>query len=526
MLQLSSNLKAGARLSPPSRPQSLFGGSDMSDERKHTHQQPPDLDLLYQLLTEKYTASTVDRHVESVTRYAVYLETRGGLPLSHLTAAVRLLEVVISRYLGGQACWLPVLLRIIAVSGRALLLEKASDPLTHGAAVPSYLTTVALPLELGTAKSGIERRPLDEEAYHAIWRLYASLALSPGGETPDGKKALKRAQAFQAFEKTDVIQWASRELDRQAPRCVLTEVLEVLRALSTSKVFCQRMTEGDVLQKLLVLIRDMCEAGSTEGVAQIALEATWNVIVLEEQAASKVLSESASLHSIKGILHRLRELKGSPAKVFRNEILLIALLVAKMRADKVAQSSLVSLLLNMLVDGLPFEASEEELKKETHDLIWLIVIECSGACAHFPSTRQHLTEALSSLIAKGTAPGAAWACLSGLLSSNCELQASMKSLVGEALKQLASGHTDIERVLTFLSAVGKARPEDLTSRDSEILDTLTTTLATCTGELDERDMRCSTIALFVVSCVCSDNTAMKNHFRHLGGLQIISAMLK
>ena len=117
------------------------------------------------------------------------------------------------------------------------------------------------------------------------------------------------------------------------------------------------------------------------------------------------------------------------------------------------------------------------------DLIWLIVIECSGACAHFPSTRQHLTEALSSLIAKGTAPGAAWACLSGLLSSNCELQASMKSLVGEALKQLAGGHTDIERVLTFLSAVstpdlmwlcmlianaclqvGKARPEDLTSR--------------------------------------------------------------
>ena len=44
----------------------------------------------------------------------------------------------------------------------------------------------------------------------------------------------------------------------------------------------------DVLQKLLVLIRDMCEAGSTEGAAQIALEATWNVIVLEEQAASKV----------------------------------------------------------------------------------------------------------------------------------------------------------------------------------------------------------------------------------------------
>ena len=64
-----------------------------------------------------------------------------------------------------------------------------------------------------------------------------------------------------------------------------------------------------------------------------------------------MLSESASLHSIKGILHRLRELKGSPAKVFRNEILLIALLVAKMRADKVAQSSLVSLLLDMVVDG-------------------------------------------------------------------------------------------------------------------------------------------------------------------------------
>mmetsp|Transcript_127994 Transcript_127994/g.410101 ORF Transcript_127994/g.410101 Transcript_127994/m.410101 type:complete len:954 (-) Transcript_127994:96-2957(-) len=338
---------------------------------------PDDIDFnaIMQLMTSKYTTELVDRHVAAIRK--VCKTCCNGFLLKHLEPMVDLLKMIVQRLSSGQHDFALAVCEITRVASQPFVSCKASDMITYGHFLPSFIKVLvsvlgyALPPDeqaVGAAAASEdleERRILEEqrtmceririEVAHtlACWSRFGldedSVELQPhqpliqavaDSGTPN-LRILRQSQVMDALS-------ASFRSEDSPEAIVIT--LGAIRDMSLYRPLARQITNSGLISNLVHVIR-VNLLGSD--VLLVAAEVLWNVLELDWEGAAEALGQEEVVDCFRdfmdAVLSRGYRFKD---KIFRNDMMVLLMYISKREENRplFASTGLMALLLSHAVD--------------------------------------------------------------------------------------------------------------------------------------------------------------------------------
>eukprot|EP00929_Paragymnodinium_shiwhaense_P102656 TRINITY_DN6586_c0_g1_i1.p1 TRINITY_DN6586_c0_g1~~TRINITY_DN6586_c0_g1_i1.p1 ORF type:complete len:923 (+),score=239.58 TRINITY_DN6586_c0_g1_i1:85-2853(+) len=335
-----------------------------------------DFGAIMRLMTSKYTAELVDRHVAAVSK--VCKTCRHGFLLKHMSQLSVLLRLVVDRFAGGQREFAPVICDFMRVASHPFVSCKSSDMITYGHELPTFLKTLmaVLPHSLppvdeeaaaptspsapGAEEAEMRRQELEVrrtmneririELAHtlACWSRFGldedSVELQPhqpliqavaDAGTPN-LRILRQSQVM------DALSTAFRVED--CPEAIVI-TLGAIRDMSLYRPLARQITNCGLISNLVHVIR-VNLLGSD--VLLVAAEVLWNVLELDWEGAAQALGQQEVIESFRdfmgAVLARGYRFKD---KIFRNDMMVLLMYISKRPENRplFATSGLMALLL-------------------------------------------------------------------------------------------------------------------------------------------------------------------------------------
>jgi len=351
-------------------PSHLASTMTMQHSSKDLTPDDVDFDAIMRLMTSRHTVELVDRHVAAVRK--VCKMCRQGFLLRHLQPLIELLRLVVQRFSSGQREFAPAICEFTQVASQPLVSCKASDMITYGHHLPTFITTLvgvlgsALPPaeDIGmidnfeAQAAWEERRMLNErvriEVAHtlACWSRFGldenSVELRPNqpliqAVADVGTPNLRILQQSQAI---DELSAAFRVED--SPEAIVI-ALGAIRDMSLYRPLARQITNCGLISNLIHVIR-VNLLGSD--VLLVAAEVLWNVLELDWDGAAEALGSSDVIESFRDFMeaaltrgYRFKD------KIFRNDMMVLLMYVSKRPENRslFASTGLMALLLSRAV---------------------------------------------------------------------------------------------------------------------------------------------------------------------------------
>jgi hypothetical protein len=327
---------------------------------------PDDIDFeaIMQLMTSKYTAELVDRHVGAIRK--VCKTCRNGFLLAHLESLVDLLRLVVQRFSEGQHEFAPAICEFTRVSSQPCVSCKASDMINYGHHLPTLIKALVSTLSYalppteeppddGEARAAFEERKamngrIRIEVAHALacWSRFGldedSVELRPNqpliqAVADAGTPNLRILQQSQVMDELS----ASFRVEDSPEAIVIT--LGAIRDMSLYRPLARQITNCGLISNLIHVIR-VNLLGSD--VLLVAAEVLWNVLELDWDGAAEALGQADVIESFRdfmdAVLTRGYRFKD---KIFRNDMMVLLMYISKRVENRrfFATTGLMALLL-------------------------------------------------------------------------------------------------------------------------------------------------------------------------------------
>lgn len=337
---------------------------------------PDDIDFpaIMRLMTSKYTQDLVDRHVAAIRK--VCKTCCNGFLLKNLEALVELLKLVVARLMGGQHEFAVAVCEITRVASQPFVSCKASDMITYGHFLPSFVKVLVSTLDYALPPSDQEvadvlssedaeerhalehRRSMNEririEIAHtlACWsrfgldedtvecRPHQPLIQAVADSGTPNLRILKQSQVMDALS-------ASFRSEDSPEAIVIT--LGAIRDMSLYRPLARQITNSGLISNLVHVIR-VNLLGSD--VLLVAAEVLWNVLELDWDGAAEALGQEEVVECFRdfmdAVLSRGYRFKD---KIFRNDMMVLLMYMSKREANRplFAITGLMALLLSHAV---------------------------------------------------------------------------------------------------------------------------------------------------------------------------------
>eukprot|EP00405_Crypthecodinium_cohnii_P039201 CAMPEP_0206544990 /NCGR_PEP_ID=MMETSP0325_2-20121206/11866_1 /ASSEMBLY_ACC=CAM_ASM_000347 /TAXON_ID=2866 /ORGANISM="Crypthecodinium cohnii, Strain Seligo" /LENGTH=983 /DNA_ID=CAMNT_0054043883 /DNA_START=330 /DNA_END=3281 /DNA_ORIENTATION=- len=347
---------------------------------------PDDIDYaaIMQLMTAKHTCELVDRHVAAIRK--VCKTCCNGFLLKHLEPLVELLKLVVRRLSEGQHVFALAICEITRVASQPFVSCKASDMITYGHFLPSFVKVLvsvlnyALPIPdevLAAAMASEdpddvqaieERKSMNEririEIAHTL-ACWSRFGLEQDTTEVQPHQPLIEAVADSGTPNLRILR-QSQVLDalsssfraEDSPEAVII-TLGAIRDMSLYRPLARQITNSGLISNLVHVIR-VNLLGSD--VLLVAAEVLWNVLELDWQAASEALGQEEVVECFRdfmgAVLSRGYRFKD---KIFRNDMMVLLMYISKREENRplFAKTGLMALLLS--------HAGGEARRKVLHD---------------------------------------------------------------------------------------------------------------------------------------------------------------
>lgn len=347
---------------------------------------PDDLDFeaVMELIMSKYTVELVDRHVAALRKICKVCQN--GFLLKHLDHIVELLKLVVQRFAGGQAEFAVPICEITRVASQPFVSCKASDMITYGHFLPSFVKVLVSVLEHALPPSEADvaaaasddpndRYALEEritmnaririEVAHtlACWSRFGldddTVELRPhqpliqavaDSGTPN-LRILRQSQVMDALSATFRVE--------DSPEAIVI-TLGAIRDMSLYRPLARQITNSGLVSNLVHVIR-VNLLGSD--VLLVAAEVLWNVLELDWEGAAEALGQEEVIECFRdfmdAVLSRGYRFKD---KIFRNDMTVLLMYISKRVENRhlFASTGLMALLLSHAVG----EARRKELLQD------------------------------------------------------------------------------------------------------------------------------------------------------------------
>eukprot|EP00927_Polykrikos_kofoidii_P077957 TRINITY_DN74838_c0_g1_i1.p1 TRINITY_DN74838_c0_g1~~TRINITY_DN74838_c0_g1_i1.p1 ORF type:complete len:946 (+),score=137.35 TRINITY_DN74838_c0_g1_i1:126-2840(+) len=326
---------------------------------------PDEIDFasIMRLMISKHTFDIVDRHVAAVRKMCK--TCKNGFLLKHLEQLVELLHLVVERLASGQREFAQAICDVMRVASNPFVSCKASDMITYGHHLPSFLKTIMEvlpcampPVEEESSPAVEQRRVMNEririELAHmlACWSRFGldedTVELRPNqpliqavadAGTPN-LRILRQSQVMDAVA-------ASFRVEDSPEAIVIT--LGAIRDMSLFRPLARQITNCGVVSNLVHVIR-VNLLGSD--VLLVAAEVLWNVLELDWEGAARALGQEEIIDSFRDfmgtVLSRGYRFKD---KIFRNDMMVLLMYISKRPENRplFATTHLLGLLLSHAV---------------------------------------------------------------------------------------------------------------------------------------------------------------------------------
>jgi len=473
-------------------------------------------DSVMQLMTSKYTLELVDRHVAAVRKIAK--SSSRGFLLRHLEPLVELLRLVVQRFSQGQDEFAPALEEFIRVAALPFVSCKASDMITYGHHLSSFIKSLVSVLGVS---SRFERVRIEVANTLACWsRSGLEQELLPDqpliqAVADTGTPNLRILQQSQVIDELS----ASFKVEESPEAIVIT--LGAIRDMSLYRPLARQITNCGLLSNLVHVIR-VNLLGSD--VHLVAGEVLWNVLELDWEGCSEALGSMDVMESFRDFMevvfakgYRFKD------KIFRNDMMVLLMYLSKKEENRqlFADAGLMGLLCSHAVsrekdtENIALTGAEEDV--EFRVLIWNTLARCCSnpSCAEVAQRCGLVASLLSSLSTRRLEMEA--------LSTLFLLVQHMPSAFREA-----NGHAIVVRLLRE-TTTREMRNKCLhllqvavRSGFSEALGQLGAVGTLIHIFMDKTvPMNCRQLCASVLAGLCSESDANRREFRKHGGVEAI-----
>ncbi|XP_072364716.1 cilia- and flagella-associated protein 69-like isoform X1 [Scyliorhinus torazame] len=366
----------------------IIRDSDLGSKAKGVHTRPVDLNLVVNLIEDRFSCNLLDRHLHTLKR--IVKQYQFGFPIRDLVQVFKILNLCAEK-VRDQDAYIQPICEILTLCGLPFLKEKASDESNFAQVVSESISQMGYLLRVPSAKVRLQ-------LCDSIIRLYSK---EPPKQEFEEYYPTSNSYNMQMIEESGVVETLVMGLALVGSQPeVKLRIMQTLQCLSRSSAMnCNLMLNAQAANKICHILNDPDPSGQ---LLFRASEVLWNLL---DQASKKELVDQLSnfecINSFKeAFLNQMLNVCSHSDRQLRNDLLIITTSLAEHPRIPMIETGFTKLLIvfatfpevksnNPLVHGLKISSSHEdfEMKKIffnllvalTNDLASIQVLSEGGA---------------------------------------------------------------------------------------------------------------------------------------------------